>query len=100
MRNLLLAGAALYGVHLLLLRGWAARPVAATAPPPLNRREYADWLANGLVISLSYGDWRMWDGVFEECRHIGRGDLPGHMRDKHPFWAEQMDRNRARELGE
>jgi hypothetical protein len=98
MRNVLLVGAALYGVH-LLLRARAARPVAAPAPLPLNRRQYADRLANRLEVALSYGHWRMWDELAEECHRIGRGDLPEHKRAEWPDQAEMMDRNRARDPG-
>jgi hypothetical protein len=95
MRNLLLAP--VFGVQ-LLLSGLAPKMVAA--PPPLTRRQHEDRLANRLESALSYGDWRMWDKVAEECHDAGRGDLLGRMRGKWPHWAEMMDRNRARELGE
>lgn len=47
---------------------------------------------NHLEAALSYGDKQMWDRVSEECRRVGRPDLPEHMRKKRPEDAERFDR--------
>ncbi len=63
---------------------------APTLPPV--RREHADRLKILLEQALSYGNKPMWDEVSEECRRIGRPDLPGHVRDAFPPLAESFDR--------
>jgi hypothetical protein len=90
MRTLAIAALLGVGGMLLLTRKQGASQPTFTLP--LTRREYADRLANDLEVALSYGDKQMWDQASEECRRIGREDLPEHLREKWPEWAERLDR--------
>lgn len=86
--RILVSAAMLAGAVLLatILRGGSQ--ISTTLP--LTRREYEDRLANFLEQALSYRNRQMWDEVSEECRRIGREDLPGHVRKKYPELADWL----------
>ncbi len=86
----LITAATLSGLFLLARnRAGSSQP---PPPPPLTARQYHDWLAHQLEVTLSYGNKPMWDEVSEKCRRAGREDLPGLMRKRRPDWAERIDR--------
>lgn len=77
---------------LVLLVRQQAKGYQQVPPPPLTAREYEDRLANHLEAALFNGNKRVWDEVSEECRRVGREDLPQHLRNKWPHQAELLDR--------
>jgi hypothetical protein len=89
MMKTLMIAAALGGVFLLARKRAGNRQ--SIPPPPLTTRQYHDRLANHLEVALAHGNKPLWDEVSEECRNVGREDLPEHMRKKWPEWAERID---------
>ncbi len=77
---------------LFLLARKRAENNAPILRPSLTPRQYEDRLANGLECALAYGNKPLWDEISEECRKVGGEDLPVHMREKWPEWAERLDR--------
>jgi len=83
--------AAALGAIFLLARRWPG--YRRTIPPlPLTTRQYHDRLANHLEVALFYGNKLLWDEISEECRKVGREDLPQHIRQQWPEQAERLDR--------
>jgi hypothetical protein len=60
-------------------------------PLTLTPRQYVYRLAILLEQALSYDHKPMWYALSDECRRVGREDLPGHVREKHPVLAERFD---------
>ena len=68
-------------------------------PPGLTGEERRKWWERqrrkwvwGPCDILFRGDNGMWSEVSEQCRKVGREDLPEHIRKKWPQQAELLDR--------
>ncbi len=83
--------ALLGGLVWLLARKLNGGGRLAAAPPP-TQLERERRLNSDLEAALSCGNGPMWDAVSEECRRIGRPDLPGHVLDKFPHCAGRLNR--------
>lgn len=50
------------------------------------------WLNSALQAAGGDGDRRRWDALSEECRRIGRPNMPGNVLRKFPHWEERLNR--------